>query len=111
MLDNNNCIQEIIGIKGLEIKKVINVYGEIHIYFRLKQEEMICPKCGSKVNHVHDYREQQLKDEEISGQKTILHYNKRRYRCPECGKRFAEENEIAGRYQRITRRLMKRIIK
>ena len=68
MLDNNNCIQEIIGIKGLEIKKVINVYGEIHIYFRLKQEEMICPRCGSKVNHVHDYREQQLKDEEI-------HYN------------------------------------
>ena len=111
MLDNNNCIQEIIGIKGLEIKKVINVLGEIHIYFRLKQEEMICPRCGSKVNHVHDYREQQLKDEEITGQKTILHYNKRRYRCPECGKRFAEENEIAGRYQRITRRLMKRIIK
>ena len=71
MLDNNNIIQEIIGIKGLEIKKVINVLGEIHIYFRLKHEEMICPRCGSKVKHVHDYREQQLKDEEITGQKTI----------------------------------------
>ena len=35
----------------------------------------------------------------------MLHYRRRRYQCPCCGKRFAEPCSFAGKYQRFTSRV------
>ena len=41
---------------------------------------------------------------------TFLHLRKRRYRCDNCGKRFAEENTFVPRYYRVTSRLVAAVI-
>ncbi|MCD8191140.1 MAG: ISL3 family transposase [Clostridiales bacterium] len=91
----------------MEDVKITNVENEIdtlHIYLELPRKEHICPACGTATNCVHDYRVQVVKDISL-GRKTYLHLRKRRYRCPECGKRFAEENSFLPRYHRMTNRL------
>jgi transposase len=44
------------------------------------------------------------------GRKTYLHLRKRRYRCPDCGKRFYEKNPFLPRYYRATSRMIASIL-
>ena len=47
-----------------------------------------------------------IKDIPIAGRSVEIHFRKRRYRCPHCGKRFAEKNSFLPRYHRVTSRLV-----
>ncbi len=107
----SDCIEELTGWKDLIIKDVKNVYGEQHIYGRMKQRIHNCPKCGEKTSKVHDYRQQTIKDVSSFGQTVYLHLSKRRHVCPVCGKRFYEAIDFLPRYHRMTSRMIAFIIK
>lgn len=67
-----------------------------------------CPHCGFKCHRVHDTREKQVRDLEVSGRRTTLVWMRRRFRCDNCDSRFLEEHpEFDGG---LTRRLAQRLV-
>ena len=66
----------------------------------------ICACYQNKTDKIHDYRNQVIKDIPAFGKPTVLILRKRRYICPECGKRFFEKNPWLPRYHRATSRLV-----
>lgn len=102
---NNDCIEELTGLKDIIVDNVKNVYGQQHIYMHMAKRIHTCPVCGEKTSKVHDYRTQTVKDISSYGQMTYLHLRKRRHVCPVCGKRFYEEVYFLPRYHRMTNRL------
>lgn len=109
MLYTNNNTAKVLNLEEVIITSVENNEDELHIFCELPRKAHLCPQCGNLTDHVHDYRMQKIKDIPF-GRTTYLHLRKRRYRCPECGKRFAEENPLSARYYRITRRSFASII-
>lgn len=109
MLYENNTTK-LLGLEDVILKDVWEESGERHIKIELPRKDHSCPECNTSTGIVHDYREQKIKDISSFGSKTILHLRKRRYRCPECGKRFYEKIPFLPRYYRITKRLFMNII-
>ena len=67
-----------------------------------------CPHCGFKCHKVHDTREREVRDLEVSGRATTLVWMRRRFSCGNCGERFLEDHfEFDGR---LTRRLAHRLV-
>ena len=67
-----------------------------------------CLHCGFKCHRVHDTREREVRDLEVSGRRTVLVWMRHRFSCGNCGERFLEEHfEFDGR---LTRRLAHRLV-
>ena len=67
-----------------------------------------CAHCGFKCHRVHDTREKQVRDLEVSGRRPTLVWMRRRFRCDNCDSRFLEEHpEFDGG---LTRRLAQRLV-
>lgn len=108
---NNHYIENLLGIKDIIISNITNTETETHIHFSLKPSAHNCPECHQVTSYVHDYRLQVFKDAPILGLNTYFHYNKRRYRCPHCGKRFYEHNTFLPKYFHMSTRLIQFVIK
>ncbi|MXW96970.1 MAG: transposase family protein, partial [Acidimicrobiaceae bacterium] len=67
-----------------------------------------CPHCGFKCHRVHDTRDKQVRDLEVSGRRTTLVWVRRRFRRDNCGSRFLEEHPGFG--GGLTRRLAQRLV-
>ena len=100
---------KIINLEEVKVTKAENICDELHVHIELPRREHQCPVCNEKTDRIHDYREQKVKDIPL-GRTTYLYVKKRRYVCPNCGKRFYEENGFLARYHRMTKRLIARII-
>lgn len=105
-----NSIEKLLEIQDIFENKIENI-GEIkEIHIKLRRKEHKCPCCGHTTDKVHDYRIQRIKDIDILGKQTVIVLKKRRYRCPECGKRFYEETPWLGKYARMTKRKIMTIL-
>ena len=104
-MPNNDFIPNILEIKDLIITNVESNSQEMHIYFKMKRRDHVCPSCGAVTNKVHDYRTSIIKDAPVMGKNTFLHYSKRRYHCDCCGKHFNESFNLLPKHCRITTRL------
>ncbi len=72
------------------------------------QTRVRCPHCGFKCHRVHDTREREVRDLEVSGRQTVLVWTRRRFSCGNCCERFLEgHGEFDGR---LTRRLAHRLV-
>lgn len=100
---------KLLNLEEVKVTDVRITKASVHVYLELPRKVHKCPVCGAESDKIHDYREQIVKDVPF-GQTTYLHLRKRRYCCPECGKRFAEENNFVARYHRMTKRLITSII-
>jgi len=87
------------------VTKISSTNEEIHIFFHLQRKPCPCPLCRNLTDQVHDYRTSIIKDIPIQAKTTFLHYRKRRYHCPACGKHFCEPFSLVGKHQRISSRL------
>lgn len=76
--------------------------GEKHIYIEQKKRDHICPRCKESTSRVHDYRIRKIKHQYNLGNRTYLHYRRRRYLCTSCGKRFAEDNSFVEKHHKIS---------
>ena len=106
---NQDYTAKLLDLEDVNITKVENFESGVHIWVELPRREHICPCCGAHTDRVCDYREQIVKDVPF-GRTSYLHFRKRRYRCMECGKRFAEKNSFVPRYYRATSRLIAAVI-
>jgi transposase len=100
---------KLLNLEDVIITNVENLETEVHIYLELPRKEHVYPCCGASTSIVHDYRTQVIKDVPL-GRKTYLHIRKRRYRCPDCGKRFYEKNDFLPRYYRATSRMIASVL-
>lgn len=101
----SNCIKDLLNLKGVIVKSIKNLENVVEIYVQMPIKPHICPHCGSSTTKIHDYRTQTIKDVPIYFKPTNLIYNKRRYECKCCNKKFYEDNPIISKYHRKTIRL------
>ena len=106
---HNYCINKLIDLKEVNVKKIIHSDSKVKIYIETKASPQVCPSCGQTAKHVHDYRYQSIKDLPLQLKHCYLVLKKRRYRCP-CGKRFFEKYDFLARYQQRSTRLTKYIV-
>ena len=101
----NNCIKNLLNLKGVVVKNIKNLKDLVEVYIELPVVEQVCPHCGAKTTKIHDYYTQHIKDIPIYFKPTTLILKKCRYECKSCGKTFYEKNEIVNKYARKTTRL------
>ncbi len=92
--------------------RVLEVVEDTPAVLRVRVESterrVRCPHCGFKCHKVHDTRERQVRDLEVSGRPTTLVWTRRRFVCGNCCERFIEDHdEFDGR---LTRRLAHRLV-
>lgn len=109
MLCENNTTK-LLGLEGVIIQRIREDELSRHIEIELPRRVHRCPACGAASDRVHDYRTQRVRDVPGFGKSTSLYLRKRRYVCPDCGKRFAEENAFLPRYHQSTSRLVAKVI-
>ena len=63
-----------------------------------RNNEIVCPTCGSHYVYIDHYRTQRLRGLPDTAGAYI--YNRRRYRCTDCGKTFYEPNPFLCLHQR-----------
>ena len=100
----------LLDMEDVVLRNIQEDEQEITVEFELQQKEHMCPACGAATSRVHDYHKRTIRDLDLRGKRVTLHYRRRRYICPECGKKFAEKCSFAGRYQRFTHRLTEHAI-
>lgn len=93
----------VLDIKDLIVENLEIFTSEVHIYFKLKRRDLVCPACDAITNKVHDYRPTVIKDSPIQGKKCFLHYKKRRYHCECCNKHFKEPFSLLPDHCRISK--------
>ena len=67
-----------------------------------------CPDCGTPSRRVHDRRDRQVRDLEVSGRPVTLIWERRRMVCEPCGRRFCEGHPAFE--GRLTARLARRVV-
>lgn len=98
------CINKLLDLEEVLIKKIVHADKYVKIHIETKPSEQICPDCGAKVTHIHDYRIQIIKDLPLQLKECYLVLRKRRYGC-KCGKKFYENYSFLSKYQQRTKRL------
>ena len=102
--------EKLLGLQEVNITNIEENEKNIVIYAEMERKEHNCICCGTATDAVHDYREQEIKDIPSFGKLAIIRLRKRRYRCPNCGKRFFEKSNFLPKYARNTTRLVAYII-
>lgn len=101
--------QSLLNLQEVIVKKVTTNDKSAVIDIEMRKKQHACPRCSAETSYVHDYRTRLIKDIPAFGMKIILNYRLRRYVCPHCGKRFAEEHPFVPKYHRMTSRLVAHI--
>lgn len=96
-----NSIMDILGLKGVILKKVEQIDEKMQMHIEMEKKLHCCPQCKNWTKRVHDYRLQKIQHLKWFERTTLLFYKRRRYACP-CGKRFSEKNPFVEHYQRTS---------
>ena len=87
---------------------VVDTAGELRVRVESTVSRLRFPHCGFKCHRVHDTREREVRDLEVSGRPTTLVWMRRRFSCGGCDSRWLEGHpEFDGR---LTRRLAHRLV-
>ena len=81
----------------------------VHLFCHLTIDVGICPHCQAVSSHIKQYKERCVRDHDIWGKRTFLHFQIRRFECPACGLRFTEELAAIGWRRRQTKRFELRV--
>ena len=100
-------LPEFIGV-GCEIEQR-GAQEIAHLYCLHRQEVAICPRCRQISMQVHDEKERCVRDLEIWGKCTFIHFGRRRFKCEACGQPFTERLSSIDPQRRHTRRFEQHI--
>ena len=81
----------------------------MHIYGNIAIEVAICPCCQGLTTTIKESKARCVRDCDIWGKRTFLHFETRRFECEECGHRFTEELQAIAWRRRQTKRFEKQI--
>ena len=104
-MSQENYIAKLLEMEEAIIENVEKTDRFTYICFHLPVHEAVCPHCGALTHRIHDYRVKILRDLPVQEKPVRLKYNRRRYLCTQCGKKFNEPFSLAGKNLRTTARL------
>ena len=81
----------------------------VHLYCLSAHQVALCPRCQQISTTVHDEKERCVRDLDIWGKCTFLHFTRRRFECEGCGRPFTERLVSIDRQRRQTRRFEQHI--
>jgi len=105
-----DCTIKLLGIQGVDVKKIEENEKGIYVYIETKSKVHCCPSCKNTTKNTHDYRQQRIQHIQTNGLTIYLILNKRRYICPHCGKKFYEKYSFLQRYFRKSNSVFHKII-
>jgi transposase len=76
----------------------------VHLYCLHPHEAAICPRCHQISTALYDEKERCVRDLDILGKCTFLHFSRRRFDCEGCGRPFTERLPSIDPQRRHTRR-------
>jgi len=76
----------------------------VHLHCLQAHEAALCPYCRQISTQVHDHKERCVRDLEVWGKCTFLHFSRRRFQCERCGQAFTERLPSIDPQRRQTRR-------
>ena len=84
------------GIERDKKQDIVHIYGTINV------DAAICPCCHNVSTTIKEHKDRCVRDCDMWGKRTFLHFQIRRFECPECGHRFTEELKDIGWKRRQT---------
>jgi zinc-finger of transposase IS204/IS1001/IS1096/IS1165/Transposase len=102
-------LTRLVGLEGFEVKRVVEVGGQLDLEVELVARAGCCPRCGRASLDVKDRPRVRVRDLPIAGRVTHLVWRKRRYPCAACGWTFTESHPELPARQRVTRRFRRRL--
>ena len=84
--------------------EIANTQDILHLFCEFTLEVGICPHCQTISTTIKQYKERCVRDCDVWGKRTFLHFRIRRFECPDCGLRFTEELTSIGWRRRQTYR-------
>lgn len=95
-----NNITDLLKLQGV-IQKDCKISEDlIKLWIELPVKEHICPRCGNSTSRVHDYYERSFNHVKVGTTPIKIYYNRRRYLCTNCKKRFPEVNSFIEKFYR-----------
>jgi transposase len=76
----------------------------VHVYCGNAHEAALCPRCREISSTVHEEKERCVRDLDIWGKCTFLHFRRRRFECEHCQQPFSERLASIDQRRRQTRR-------
>jgi len=76
----------------------------MHVYCLHSHDVALCPRCRQISTVLHDEKERCVRDLDIWGKCTFLHFKRRRFECKTCGVPFTERLPSIEPRRRHTRR-------
>ena len=102
-------LTRLVGLEGFEVKRVVEVGGQLDLEVELAGRAGACPHCGRGSLDVKDRPVVRVRDLSIVGRVTHLVWRKRRYRCASCERTFSEQHPGLPPRQRVTRRFRRHL--
>lgn len=90
-------------VVGCEIEQR-GAQGIVHLYCVHRHQAAVCPRCRQISTRVHDEKERCVRDLEVWGKCTFVHFSRRRFECQRCGQAFTERLPSLDPQRRHTRR-------
>lgn len=87
-------------MQGVICEKIDFSSNSTNIWIKCPIKQHICPSCNNSTSRVHDYYLRSFNHIMIGKKSTKIFYNRRRYVCTHCGKRFAENNSFIQKFYR-----------
>jgi transposase len=108
-----NTLTLLLDLAGLEVKG----YGMerqaekdiVHLMCELSMDMAVCQRCKAISSAIKQYQSRCVRDLDLFGKRAFLHFELRRFECPECGHRFTERLQAVDWRRRQTRRFEQEI--
>ena len=97
---HKNNITDLLNLQEVIQKDCIILENLIKLWIELPVKEHICPRCGNSTSRVHDYYERSFNHVKVGTTPIKIYYNRRRYLCTNCKKRFPETNSFIEKFYR-----------
>lgn len=81
----------------------------VHLYCEHQHTVAFCPRCRTPSVDGHESKSRCIRDLDLLGRHTFVHFISRRFDCVRCGRPFTEELFSVERRRRQTRRFEQRI--
>lgn len=107
-MNNYNLLNDLFQEQGIEIYRVSHeIYnGDKTIVLfaksQKKNEVIACPECGAISFRKNGFYERTIRHTKLFNYPCIIKLQSQRYICNECLKSFSDDNNIAGKYSRIS---------
>ena len=102
-------ITDLLKLQGVILKDCKISEDLIQLWIELPVKKHVCPRCGKSTSNVHDYYERYFNHIKVGTTPTKVYYNRRRYICNNCKKRFPETNSFIEKFYRHSNSVVNKV--